>query len=116
MLLLHHISLTSPWWGREAEEERKGERARRVERGGSIEPVGRIDGGVSEESGSGGFTNSFNVRDVFIEEVRRHFFGNWLSFFQQHRLIHNIRSEVSNCCGHTVFLLCVLCMLCCVGA
>ena len=62
-------------------------------RGKGGEPIGWIDVGASEEGGSDGFSNAFNVRNVFVEEMRRHFFGNCLSFLLINFIGEQIRSE-----------------------
>ena len=68
------------------------------EKGKRMEPVSWIDVGSSEEGGSDGFSNAFNVRNVFVEEMRRNFFGNWMSFLLIPFIGEQIRSEESNCC------------------
>ena len=65
-------------------------------------PVGWIDFRLSEEASNSGFSNSFNVRNMFIEEMRRHVLGNRLSFIQQHRIVHQIKAEEPNCCNQTI--------------
>ena len=85
--------------GNKNDENRKGglgNEERRRE--GRSEPIGWIDVGASEEGGSDGFSNAFNVRNVFVEEMRRNFFGNWMSFLLINFVWEQIGSEEANCC------------------
>jgi len=102
MLSLHHISPTSTY-SFHREKRDRGDYECWMKRRGKMEPIGWINLWASEEGGSDGFSNAFNVRNVFVEEMRRNLFGNWLSITQQqhHGIIHHIWSHLSNCCNQT---------------